>query len=110
MPRVTPSNTSAEVTVSKPSGPCEGLRSSQINYEFKVYRSISLVTTENVTTSGPNATATIIISDLTRSTEYRVEIRGIIDVVSQSMPVSVTFKTLPGMFDVRILFCMCIAW
>ena len=39
--RVAPSNTSVEVTVSKPSGLCEGLRSSQITYEFKVYRSNS---------------------------------------------------------------------
>jgi hypothetical protein len=93
MPRITPSNTSAEVTVSKPSGLCEGLRSSQITYEFKVYRSNSLVTTENVTTSGPTATATL--SGLSISTEYRVEIRGIINVVSQSMPVSLTFSTLP---------------
>ena len=98
MPRVTPSYTSAEVTVSKPSGLCEGLRSSQITYELKVYRSNSLVIAENLTTSGPTATATL--SGLSRSTEYRVEIRGIINVVSQSMPVSVTFSTLPGMFDV----------
>ena len=102
MPRVTPSNTSVEVTVSKPSGLCEGLRSSQITYEFKVYRSNSLVTTENVTTSGPTATANV--SGLNSGTEYRVEIQGIINVVSQSMPVSMTFNT-SGMFDV--LMCMC---
>ena len=97
MPRVTPSNTSVEVTVSKPSGLCEGLRSSQITYEFKVYRSNSLVTTENVTTSGPTATATL--SGLNSATEYRVEIQGIVNVVSQSMSVSETFNT-SGMFDV----------
>jgi hypothetical protein len=57
-----------------------------------VYRSNSLVTTENVTTSGPTATATL--SGLNSATEYRVEVRGIIDVVSQSMPVSKTFRTL----------------
>ena len=96
MPRVIPSNTNAEVTVSKPSGLCEGLRSIQITYEFKVYRSNSLVTTENVTTSGPTATATL--SGLSSATEYRVEIRGIIDVISQAIPISVTFTTLGGMY------------
>ena len=98
MSRVTPSNTSAEVTVSKPSGLCEGLRSSHITYEFKVYRSNSLVTSENVTTSGPTATATLF--GLSITTAYRIQIRGVIDVVSQSMPVSVTFNSLPGMFNV----------
>ena len=107
MPRVTPSYTSAKVTVSKPSGLCEGLRSSQITYEFKVYRSNSLVTTKILTTSGPTATATL--SGLSITTEYRVEIRGIINVVRQSVPVSVAFNTLPGMFDIHIVF-MCIAW
>ena len=102
MPRVTPSYTSVEVTVSKQSGLCEGLRSSQITYEFKVYRSNSLVTTQNVTTSGSTATATL--SGLSGATEYRVDIRGIIDVVSQSMLVSETFNTSSGMFDVRIVF------
>jgi hypothetical protein len=56
-----------------------------------VYRSNSLVTTENVTTSGPTATANV--SGLNSGTEYRVEIQGIINVVSQSMPVSMTFNT-----------------
>ena len=74
MPRVTPSYTSVEVTVSKPSGLCEGLGSSQITYEFKVYRSNSLVTTENVTTSGPTTTATL--SGLSGATEYKVEIHA----------------------------------
>ena len=101
MPRVTPSYTSVEVTVSKPSGLCEGLRSSQITYEFKVYRSNSLVTTENVTTSGPTATATI--SGLNSTTEYRVEICGIIHVISQAIPVSVTFMTLGGMYVCVVL-------
>ena len=99
MPTLTPSHTSAEVTVSKPSGLCEGLRSSQITYEFKVYRSNSLVMTENVTTSGPTATTTL--SGLNSAAEYRVEIQGIIRVISQSMPVSKTFNTSSGMFDVH---------
>ena len=96
MPRVIPSYTSVEVTVSKPSGLCEGLRSSQITYEFKVYRSNNLVTTESVTTSGPTAAATL--SGLSGATEYRVEIRGIIDGISPSMSVSETFSTTSGGF------------
>ena len=106
MPRVTPLYTSVEVTVSKPSGLCGGLRSSQITYEFKMYRSNSSVTTESVTTSGPNATATL--SGLNNTTEYRVEIRGVINVISQSMPVSVAFMTLGGMYicvDVCGMLC-----
>ena len=101
MSRVTPLYTSVEVTVIKPSGLCEGLKSSQITYEFKVYRSNSLVTTEHVTTSGPTATATL--SGLNSTTEYRIEIRGIIDVVSQAMTISITFTTLGG----TISMCIC---
>ena len=107
MPRVTPSHASVEVTVSKPSGLCEGFRSSQIIYEFKVYRSNSLVTTENVTTSGPTATATL--SGLNSATEYRVEIRVIIDGISKSMSVSETFNTSSGKFDIHTV-CMCVVY
>ena len=96
MLRVTPSYTRVEVTVSKPSRLCEGLRSSQITYEFKVYRSNSLATTENVTTSGPTATATL--SGLSSATEYRVELHGVIDVISQGMSIAVTFTTLGGIY------------
>ena len=53
------------------------------------------MTTENVTTSGPTATATL--SGLS-NTEYRVEIRGITDVISQAIPISVTFTTLGGTY------------
>ena len=104
MPSVTPSDTSAVVTVSIPNGLCEGLRSGQITYEFKVYRNNSLVTTENVTTPfGPNATVTLY--NLNSTTEYRLQIQGIIDVVSQSVSVPVTFKTLKGMFDIHLYVC-----
>ena len=108
MPRVTPFYTSAEVTVSKPSGLCEGLRSSQITYEFKVYRSNSLVTTENVTTSGPTATATL--SGLNRSTEYRAELRGVINVISQWIPVAVTFMTLGGKYVCMYIRVWYVVW
>ena len=59
------------------------------------------MTSESVTTSGPTAAATLPGHSVVA--EYRIEIRGIIDVVGQSMPVSETFHTTSGVYEVHII-------
>ena len=89
-------NTSIDIVLMRPNGLCEGLRDNPITYVIEVFSDNVLITTRNVNSTGANTNYTI--SDLTNGTSYRVTIRALINVVSQSSVATIMFTTLGGRF------------
>ena len=92
----TVSDTSIDILLMRPNGLCEGLSDNPITYMIEVFSDNVLITTRNVTSTGVNTSYTI--SDLTNGTSYRVTIRALINVISQSSAATIIFTTLGGMF------------
>ena len=78
----------------RPNELCEGLSDNPITYMIKTFSDNVLITIRNVTSTG--ATTNYTISDLTSMTMYTVNVRAVLNVVSQSSTAMFVFTTLGG--------------
>ena len=94
----TVSDNSIVIVLMRPNGLCEGLSDNPITYMIEVFSDNVLITTRNVTSTGATT-----ISDLSSNTSYQVDVRALINVVSQSSPATFNFTTLEGMLYIIIM-------
>ena len=88
------SHTTVDIVLMRPNGLCEGLSDYPITYIIEVFSDKVPITTRNVTSTG--ATTNYTISDLTSMTMYTVNVRAVLNVVSQSSTAMFGFTTLGG--------------
>ena len=88
------SHTTADIVLMRPNGLCEGLSDNPITYVIEVFSDNVLFTTKNVTSTGAPTNYTI--SDLSSITVYTVNVRAVLNVVSQSSTAMFGFTTLGG--------------
>ena len=91
---VSVSHTTAEIVLMRPNGLCEGLSDNPITYMIEVFSDTVQITTRNVTSMGSATIYTIF--DLTSMTMYTVNVRAVLNVVSQSLTAMFGFTTLGG--------------
>ena len=96
------SDNSIDIVLMRPNGLCEGLSDNQITYVIEVFSDNVLMTTRNVTSTG--ATTNYAVSDLSSNTSYQVDVRALINVVSQSSPATFNFTTLEGTYVVHYYY------
>ena len=88
------SHTTVDIVLMRPIGLCEGLSDNPITYMIEVFSDNVLITTRNVTST--RACTNYTISDLASMTMYTVNVRAVLNVVSQSSAAMFGFTTLGG--------------